>query len=101
MHSPPRLLDSLRWCKTRYQHEVDSFVPQVASPDQPLPLLACDLDLFEPETIPWNVRELHFEMFICRWGGYNTLDGRSQNSYAVPPPPAYAQSPCKSGIVAY
>ncbi|CAM9253148.1 unnamed protein product, partial [Laminaria digitata] len=40
---------------SRYQHEVDSYVPQISSPDQPLPLLACDLDLLEPETIPWKV----------------------------------------------
>lgn len=39
----------------RYQHDVDSYVPQISSPDQPLPLLACDLDLLEPETIPWKV----------------------------------------------
>lgn len=32
-------------------------MPQINVPRQPLPLLACDLDLLEPETIPWQVRE--------------------------------------------
>ncbi|CAM9996194.1 unnamed protein product, partial [Hapterophycus canaliculatus] len=40
---------------SRYQHEVDSYVPQINVPRQPLPLLACDLDQLEPETIPWQV----------------------------------------------
>lgn len=31
-------------------------MPEIsAADDQPLPLLACDLDLLEPETIPWKV----------------------------------------------
>ncbi|CAN0024542.1 unnamed protein product [Ectocarpus sp. 13 AM-2016] len=40
---------------SRYQHEVDAYVPQIKSSHQPLPLLACDLDFVEPETIPWQV----------------------------------------------
>ncbi|CBJ32197.1 conserved unknown protein [Ectocarpus siliculosus] len=40
---------------SRYQHDVDAYVPQIKSSHQPLPLLACDLDFVEPETIPWQV----------------------------------------------
>lgn len=53
----------------RYQHEVDAYVPQISMDDQPLPLLACDLDLLEPETIPWKVdllERVHFALYSPR-----------------------------------
>eukprot|EP00752_Nemacystus_decipiens_P005744 g5197.t1 len=40
---------------SRYQHEVDAYVPQINTAKHALPLLACDLDLLEPETIPWQL----------------------------------------------
>ena len=53
----------------RYQHEVDAYVPQINTSKQALPLLACDLDLLEPETIPWQVRSKEEEAAsrACTW----------------------------------
>lgn len=56
----------------RYQHQVDAYVPRVNPSQQLLPLLACDLDLLDPETIPWQVHEHEhqhfsqaFHFFVC------------------------------------